>query len=144
MRRTSFTAFLWVSMLVMLAGCASLDVRIVQEDARKPANVWVFFSVKDGPEPVPGLTADDFVIYEDGKEVSKFESNQVIQNPELSAVMYTLLLLDMSGSITESGQAGAVVDAAKAFSERIGQRQKVAVYAFDGEEDIHPVVPFTE
>jgi hypothetical protein len=58
--------------------------------------------------------------------------------------MYTLLLLDMSGSVTESGEADSLVDAAKLFSERVGEHQKVGVYAFDGDEKIHSVVPFTE
>jgi hypothetical protein len=58
--------------------------------------------------------------------------------------MYTMLLMDMSGSITESGQADALVDAAKAFSDRVGKSQKVGVYVFDGEEKIHSVTPFTE
>jgi hypothetical protein len=35
------------------------------------------------------------------------------------------------------------VDAAKKFTEKVGESQKVAVYAFDGSEDIHAVVPFT-
>jgi hypothetical protein len=58
--------------------------------------------------------------------------------------MYTLLLVDMSGSVTESGQADALVDAAKSFSDQVGKHQKVGVYAFDGEEKLHSVVPFTE
>lgn len=128
-----------------LAGCAGgLQVTRVKSDQQKPNNVWVFFSVQKGKEPVPGIGAGDFEIYEDDKLVSRFESQQTIQNPEVAAVMYTLLLLDMSGSVTESGQAGAVVDAAKQFSDRVGKTQKVAVYAFDGSDKIHPVVPFTE
>lgn len=128
----------------LLIGCGGLTVKVHEQDAKKPNNVWMFFSVKDGDNGVANLTADDFVIYEDDKLVSKFESKQVIQNPEVSAVMYTMLLLDFSGSITESDSANAVVDAAKAFSDRIGERQKVAVFVFDGEEKIHSVVPFTE
>ena len=123
----------------------SLQVKMINSAQKKPSNVWVFFTVDRGKkDPVGGLTADDFAIYEDGSVVSKFESKQVIQNPEVAAVMYTMLLVDMSGSITESGQADALVDAAKAFSERVGKTQKVGVYAFDGEEKLHPVVPFTE
>jgi hypothetical protein len=58
--------------------------------------------------------------------------------------MYTMLLLDMSGSITESGEADRLVDAASLFSERVGKTQKVGVYAFDGGEEIQSVVRFTE
>lgn len=140
-RRFFATAALCASLL----GCGnSLSVTRINSAEAKPNNVWVFFTVEQGEEPVAGLTADDFAIYEDDKLVSPFESQQVIQNPEVAAVMYTHLLLDMSGSITESGESDSVVDAAHKFSERVGATQKVGVSAFDGSEDIIPVVRFTE
>ena len=52
--------------------------------------------------------------------MSLFETKQTILNPEVAAVQYTLLLMDMSGSVTNSGQAPMLVDAASAFSERVG------------------------
>lgn len=125
--------------------CGGLTVTRVNSAEDKPNNVWVFFTVKDGEEPVPGLSAESFEIYEDGKLVSSFESQQQILNPEVAAVSYTLLLLDMSGSVTEGEEgADAVVDAALQFTERVGKSQKVAVYSFDGAQDIRPVVRFTE
>lgn len=140
--------FLPVLLAALLAlpqiACMGLNVKHVNGAQKKPNNVWVFFTVMDGKDPVGGPTADDFTIYEDGSAVSKFESKQVIQNPEVAAVMYTMLLVDMSGSITASGQADPLVDAAKAFSDRVGKTQKVGVYLFDGEAKIKSVVPFTE
>jgi hypothetical protein len=128
-----------------LFGCNSLTVTRINSAEEKPNNVWVFFTVEDGEEPVAGLTADDFEIYEDEKLVSKYESKQTIINPEVAAVMYTLLLLDMSGSVTESGEADRLVDSAVQFTDKVEQsQQKVAVYVFDGGEDIRSVVPFTE
>lgn len=130
---------------LLFLGCASkLQVTRLNSDQKKPNNVWVFFTVEEGEEPVGGLAAEDFAIYEDDQLVSTFESKQTIQNPDVAAVMYTLLLLDMSGSITESGQADLVVDAAQGFVDRVGESQKVAVYAFDGDKDIQSVVRFTE
>jgi hypothetical protein len=130
---------------IALLGCGGLQVRRINSAERKPNNVWVFFTVDAGKDdPVGGLSADDFVIYEDGDEISKFESKQVIQNPEVAAVMYTMLLVDMSGSISESGQADALVDAAKGFADKVGASQKVGIYAFDGAKEIHSVTPFTE
>jgi hypothetical protein len=126
-------------------GCANLDVTRINSDQAKPNNVWVFFTVERKEEPVAGLTADDFEIYEDGQLVSKFESKQTIQNPDVAAVMYTLLLLDMSGSITESGESESLVNAAQSFMKQMEDTpQKVGVYAFDGGEDIKSVVRFTE
>jgi hypothetical protein len=130
--------------LAPLACGPQLTVTRLNSDQEKPNNVWVFFTVEEGEEPVAGLAAEDFQIYEDEQLVSTFESKQTIQNPDVAAVMYTLLLLDMSGSITESGQADLVVDAATGFVDRVGASQKVAVYAFDGEKDIQSVVRFTE
>ena len=133
-----------LALLAPLACKSALTVTRINSDEKKPNNVWVFFTVEDEGEPVAGLQAEDFDIYEDDALVSRFESKQVIQNPEVAAVMYTLLLLDMSGSITESGEADNVVDAAHLFSEKVGETQKVGVYAFDGGKDIYSVVRFTE
>ena len=141
--RLSVLAAAALSLLLVACG-GGLNVTRINSAQKKPNNVWVFFTVEHGDEPVGGLTADDFQIYEDGELVSKFESKQVIQNPEVAAVMYTMLLLDFSGSITEADQADAIVDAAKLFAERVGKTQKVGVYIFDGSEKIHSVVPFTE
>lgn len=131
-------------LLVISAGCGgSLKMTLINSEQRKPNNVWVFFTAEKREEPVGGLGAEAFKIYEDDALVSPFESQQVILNPEVAAVMYTLLLLDVSGSITESGQIEPLVDAAEMFIERVGKTQKVAVYAFDGADKIHPIVPFT-
>lgn len=141
-----FTLFaLFIALVVSSSvGCGSrVSMRRINSAQRKPGNVWVFFTVKKGKAPVPGLTAEDFGIYEDDSRVSSFESQQIIQNPQVASVMYTALLLDVSGSITESGQIDALVDAAELFIERVGKTQKVAVYAFDGAKKLHAVVPFT-
>jgi hypothetical protein len=138
------TVFFACASISPMACAQPLEVQRINSAQDKPNNVWVFFTVTDGEEPISGLEADDFEIYEDDKLVSKFESKQTIQNPDVAAVMYTLLLLDMSGSVTESGEADRLVDAAHMFSERVGKTQKVGVYAFDGGEDIYSVVRFTE
>ena len=125
------------------AGCG-LNLQLVDATVKKPSNIAVYFSVVDHKgEGVPNLAAQQFHIYEDGKLVSPFESKQTILNPEVAAVQYTLLLMDMSGSVTNSGQAPALADAASGFSERVGKTQEVAVYAFDGAKEIHPIVGFT-
>jgi len=135
---------LGAALTVPLVACTSLTLTRLNSAQRKPNNVWVFFTVERGDEPVAGLQAEDFQIYEDGDLVSVYESKQVIQNPEVAAVMYTMLLLDVSGSISESGSADQLVDAAELFTSRVGKTQKVGVYAFDGEKEIKSVVPFTE
>ena len=95
--------------LAFLAGCAELRPRLVDASVQKPSNVAVYFTVDTrGGDPVPGLTADQFRILEDDKLVSKFESKQTILNPEVAAMHYLLLLVDLSASVTQSGSAEAL------------------------------------
>ena len=94
--------------------------------------------------PVAGLDATEFRIYEDDQLVSQFESKQTILNPEVAAVHYTLLLVDMSGSVSESGTGDTLVQAVGTFTDRVEQQQKVGIYAFDGSPDLTPIAPFTD
>ena len=132
--------------LLLASGCrgSGLDVHLVRSATAKPGNVAVYFRVdqSDGT-PVGGLKAENFKIYEDNNLISEYESKQTILNPTVAASHYTLLLVDMSGSISKSGQAPAVVDAAGEFTEKVEKFQKVGVYAFDGSTDLYPIVPFT-
>lgn len=127
-----------------LAGCGGLRLSMVDSAYRTPSNVAVYFTVDTASgEPVAGLTAEQFRIYEDGSLVSVAESNQTIVNPELAAEHYTLLLVDMSGSVSESDQVPLIEEAATEFTSSLEEHQRVAVYAFDGSEDIHTITPFT-
>jgi hypothetical protein len=138
-----FRAALLLALSLLLPACGGfLSVNRVSSAQKKPNNAWVFFSVERvAGEAVTGLTADDFAVYEDGALVAKEDSKQLLQSPDAAAVMYTLLLVDLSGTGTAAAP-DAVVDAAKAFAERVGKGQRVGVYGFDGEEKIHPIVPF--
>ena len=131
---------------LLVSACGpSLQLRRIDAAHRKPANVAVFFSVEDSDgEPVADLLASDFNIYEDGALVSVDESRQTIVNPEVAATHYTLLLVDMSASVTESDQVAEVVKAAQAFVTRVENYQRVSVYAFDGSRKIHEIAPFAE
>ena len=131
--------------LLASTGCAGLQLTSIKMTQQKPSNVAVYFKVQtQGGDPVGGLNADQFRIYEDGQLVSQYESKQTILNPEVAAVHYTLLLVDMSGSVSESGNSESVVQAVGTFTERVEKQQKVAIYAFDGSADLHPIVPFTD
>jgi hypothetical protein len=135
-----------VSVAGFFAGCggSGLKITLLDGSVQKPSNVAVYFTVEtsDG-EPVAGLEAESFNIYEDEQIVSKHESKQTILNPEVAAEHLTILLVDMSGSVTESGDVPTIVEAAAAFSEKVGRQQKVAVYAFDGRTNIERITGFT-
>jgi hypothetical protein len=131
--------------LMFGTGCAGLQLTTIKATQQRPSNVAVYFKVQDGAgEPLGGLTADRFRIYEDDQLVSQYESKQTILNPEVAAVHYTLLLVDMSGSVSESGTGDALVQAVGAFTDRVEKDQKVGIYAFDGSTDLTPIVPFTD
>jgi von Willebrand factor type A domain len=125
------------------AGCAGLKLQLVDASVRRPSNVAVYFTVDTrGGEPVANLTPADFRIYEDGQPVSVLESRQTILQPEVAAIHYTLLLVDMSGSVVDSGDMPALIQAASSFSDRVGPYQKVAISFFDGSPHLTPVVGF--
>ena len=131
--------------LLLLTACSGLHLNTINHSVRKPSNVAVYFTVdRSNGDPVGGLTADRFRIYEDGSPVSALESKQVILNPQIAAAHYTLLLVDMSGSVTQSGQVPQLQAAAQAFTSRVEQFQKVGVYAFDGSPNLTPIAGFSE
>lgn len=131
------------ALALALSGCAGLQLTLVDAAHGPPSNVAVFFAVDTrAGDPVPGLEATDFAIYEDGARVSVDESKQTIVNPEVAAEHYTLLLVDMSGSVTESDQVPLIQAAAESFASSLEGYQKVAIYAFDGSEEIFPIQPF--
>ena len=50
----------------------------------------------------------------------------------------------MSGSVAESDQANAVVEAAGVFAQQVGENNRVAIYAFDGSEELYKISGFTD
>jgi hypothetical protein len=137
-----FIGFIVVA-LSALGGCAGLKLQLVDASVRRPSNVAVYFTVDTrGGQPVADLTPESFHIYEDGQPVSVLESRQTILQPEVAAIHYTLLLVDMSGSVVDSGDMPALIQAASSFSDRVGPYQKVAIFTFDGSPHITPIVGF--
>ncbi|MCS6911836.1 MAG: VWA domain-containing protein [Myxococcales bacterium] len=132
------------ALLAACLGCAGLRLTLYNASVEKPSNVALYFSVTDrAGNPVPNLQADSFRIYEDGQLISVFESRQTILNPEVAAVHYTLLLLDLSGSVTQSGALAQLQPAVQSFADRVSRVQQVAIYGFDGSPKIFPLMPFT-
>jgi hypothetical protein len=131
-------------MLVVLSGCSGLRPRLIDSSVQKPSNVAVYFTVDTAAgAPVPGLAAENFRIYEDDKLVSVYESKQTILNPEVAATHITLLLVDLSASVTESGELGELQSAVDRFTSRVGALQQTAVYAFDGRPELIPLRGFS-
>ncbi len=136
-----------LSALVLFVGtgCASLTLTTIKTTQQRPSNVAIYFKVQtETGDPVGGLTAEHFQIYEDAQLVSRYESKQTILNPEVAAAHYTLLLVDMSGSVVDGGAVETLVQAVGTFTDRVESQQKLAIYAFDGEADLHPISAFSD
>jgi hypothetical protein len=130
-------------LLLVLGGCTGLRLQLVDKSVQRPSNIAVYFTADTTRgDPVPDLKPTDFRIYEDGEPVSQYESKQTILQPEVAAVHYTLLLVDMSGSVVSSPDVPKLVAAASAFAERVAAYQKLAVFAFDGSPHLTPIVGF--
>ena len=135
-----------IGVLVSLtaAGCgAGLKLTRIEAATNKPSNVAVFFAVDRDKEPVADLLASDFNIFEDDKLVSVDESRQTIVSPQLASAHYTLLLVDMSASVSASDQLHEISAAAIQFVGQVGKQQRVAVYAFDGSKNLYAISTFT-
>jgi len=128
---------------MLFAGCAGLRMQMVDRSVQRPSNIAVYFTVDTTRgDPVADLKPTDFHIYEDGRPVSLLESKQTILQPEVVAAHYTLLLVDMSGSVTGSPDMQKVVEGAASFAEVVGRYQKLGVFAFDGSAHLTQIVPF--
>lgn len=131
-------------LVLALGGCSGLRPQLIDSSVQKPSNVAVYFTVDTAAgAPVPGLGAESFRIYEDDKLVSTYESKQTILNPEVAATHITLLLVDLSASVTKSGELAELQEAVDRFTSRVGALQQTAVYAFDGRPDLIPLRGFS-
>src|SRR5580698_9327394 len=134
-----------IPLALSLGGCGGLQLQTIKTAEQRPSNVAIYFKVQTrSGEPVAGLSADAFRIYEDGQLVSQYESKQTILNPEVAAAHYTLLLVDMSGSVSDSGTVPDLVRAVSTFADRVEKSEHVAIYAFDGAPDLYPIAPFSD
>jgi hypothetical protein len=128
----------------LLSACGGLQLKLSNASVQKPSNVALYFSVEErSGRPVGGLAVDSFKIYEDDQLISPFESKQTILNPEESVIHYTMLLLDLSGSITESGSLPTLTAAAATFADRVTKYHQIGVAGFDGGEKLIPLVGFS-
>jgi len=133
------------ALLVAVASCVGLELTPIKSAFHRPSNVAVYFRIaNEVGDPVAGLNAGQFRIYEDGQLVSLFESLQTIISPEIAATHFTMLLVDMSGSVSHGGGGDAVIQAVGAFAERVEKQQHVGIFAFDGSADLYPIAPFTD
>lgn len=145
--------------LLFLTSCVNdageskrIDIQLLEGSTELPAKVKLFFRV-DLPEQyaLTTLEPSDFEIYENGSLISGLESQAQIQRESGEFLYSSVLLLDLSGSIINNDDLPKVKEAATTFinstlpaeqSADYGSRE-MALYWFDGEAEIHPLVFFT-
>ena len=117
------------------SGCmlfGGLRVDAVATSVQKPSNVAVYVAVSKGHDPALGLTERSFHISEDGQDLLPEQTQQVLLPRDMVAVHRALLLVDMSGPVTEGGTRSTIAMAVARFVTKAHVSQPVTVYAFDG------------
>jgi hypothetical protein len=84
-------------------------------------------------QAVGGLPVERLSVFEDGTAVPPMEARAVLLDPSTVAAHYTVVLVDAGGAAARAGLLPSITAGVRSFVERIGERQRVAVYAFDGE-----------
>ena len=133
--------------------CLGLDegelvLSIQEQYTTLPGKVSIFFRVSDvNGNPVPGLTADQFTIYEQGRNddcfntISSTESSARISPNSQIFSNNTLLVLDLSNSVLSSS-LDELKSASTSFITAVMPATptdgvKMAIYWFDGENELH-------
>ncbi len=133
--------------------CLGLDegelvLSIQDQFTTAPGKVSIFFKVSDtNGTPVPGLTANQFTIYEQGRNddcfntISTSESFARISPNSQIFNNNTLLVLDLSNSVLSSSLEELKV-ASTSFVNNVmpetpQESNKMAIYWFDGEDILH-------
>ncbi|MFH5833951.1 VWA domain-containing protein [Halalkalibaculum sp. DA384] len=129
-----------------------IEVTPIETTTEPPSKIRLFFKVDLGEEhQFTTLEPSDFEIYENGSQISRLESQAQIQRESGKFLYSSMLLLDLSGSILNNADLPRLKEAATTFIERTMPREgnslfgtrEMAVYWFDGEQNIHRLVPFT-
>ncbi|MCK0145849.1 VWA domain-containing protein [Arenibacter sp. F26102] len=129
-------------------GDGELVLSIQDQFTTLPGKVSIFFKVsdKDG-DPVPGLTASQFTIYEQGRNdacfntISTSESFARISPNSQIFNNNTILVLDLSNSVLSSSME-ELKNASTSFVNNVmpavdTESFKMAIYWFDGEDKLH-------
>jgi len=129
--------------LVALGCGGTLQVKKMDFVTQPPGNVAVYFTVddKDG-RPIPDLSAAAFQVYEDGKLVPDKRAKRALLDPRVAMFQSTLVLVDIGGPIADSEEMPVLVSAVARLAERLSRLQEVAVSAFDGGDQLIPVLSY--
>ncbi len=131
-----------------------LLLSIQDEFTTLPGKVSILFKVSDLlGNPISGLTADQFTIYEQGRNddcfnlISSSESQARISPNSQVFNNNTLLVLDLSNSVLESSldelKAASTSFINNVMPSPATDSFKMAIYWFDGEDKLHLLNPLS-
>lgn len=129
-----------------------IDVNLIEANSEVPSKIRLFFKVDlDGDLPPTTLEPSNFEIYEDGSRISTLESQAQIQREPGNFLYSSVLMLDLSGSILNSGDLPKLKEAASSFinktmpaeGESLYGTREMSIFWFNGEKNVHPLVSFT-
>jgi hypothetical protein len=142
--RNRSLALLSLLLIAIAAGCSlirSLQVESVAKSVEPPSNIALYLSVSDDRQPVSGLEAQNFRIYEDNQLVPPEQSRQTLLERDAVALHKTLLLIDMS-TARDPATRRSIARGAAGFVARVRANQGVTVMAFDGRAELQPMGEF--
>lgn len=113
-----------------------------------PSIITIFFQAKDeNQKPLPNLINEQFVVLEDGQDPGLDEAGkEIVPNGELPYTLKTILMLDVSGSIsdTELEQMKNAVETLIIDDDGnslLLPKQEMAIFTFD--EEVHAIQALT-
>ncbi|NNE76392.1 MAG: VWA domain-containing protein [Pricia sp.] len=131
-----------------------LVLSIQEQYTTLPGKVSIFFKVSDAEgNPVPGLTADQFTIYEQGRNDECF--NTISTSESLARISpnsqifsnNTLLVLDLSNSVLSSSleelKSASISFINNVMPATTQESFKMGIYWFDGENELHELNALT-
>jgi hypothetical protein len=140
---------------ILLVGCGR-DVSFTNGDwlfegiehwTEDPAMVLTSFRLADANtlESAPYLDRTHFIIAEDGDELQEEleEQVRVVQRGKAFEIE-TVVMLDFSGSIINSGQLPDLLGAARSFVDEVDGLTNLEIRYFDGSEETTPMHVFAD
>lgn len=129
---------------LLSVGCGmfgGVHVRPVNSSVQKPSNIAVYVAVDDQQDPVGGLEAKNFQIFEDGVLVDADHSKLTLLNRDDVALHHTVVLVDLSGNPNDATKQG-IARGVGNLVQKLQVTQGVTVLGFDGSDNLHPMGEF--
>ena len=128
-------------------GCRDIDVELLEPvRASPPSRITTFMRLSCQGEPVGGLGAEDFTFYEGGQALSPFEAQPRLMPYAEKFRVHTVLLIDLSGSVTNDDGVERVREAVAAFLEAadgtLTGEHYISIQAFDGRPRLQQISGF--